>query len=76
MSQEIFHSSAHRALKQIRLDAQITQKQLAEKIGRPQSFVSKYENGDREIEFITVYQVCCVLNKSLEDFQELFESYF
>ena len=62
-------------MKQMRLDAQITQAQLAKMLGKPQSFISKYENGDRSLEISEVYLICKELNKSLCDFEEILESF-
>lgn len=42
---------------QARKKAGLTQQRLAEKLGRPQSFVAKYEGGERRldvVEFVTV----------------------
>lgn len=47
-------------LKQARKDRRITQLALAEALGRPQSFVHKYENGDRRldvVEFVRIAQL-------------------
>lgn len=38
----------------IRTNLSLTQTQLAEKLGKPQSFVSKYESGERRLDFIEV----------------------
>jgi transcriptional regulator with XRE-family HTH domain len=45
------------ALKQARLDAGLTQTDLAERLERPQSFVAKYENGERRIEVVEFVQI-------------------
>lgn len=48
-------------LKALRERKGLTQVELAEKLGKPQSFVSKYENGERYLDFIevlSVYQAC------------------
>jgi transcriptional regulator with XRE-family HTH domain len=41
----------------IRSNASLTQAQLAEKLGKPQSFVSKYENGERRLDFVEVLEL-------------------
>ena len=74
MDKHLMKSLSIQALKQMRLDAQITQAQLAKMLEKPQSFVSKYENGDRSLEITEVYLICKELNKSLSDFEEILES--
>lgn len=74
MDKHLMKSLSIQALKQMRLDAQITQAQLAKMLEKPQSFVSKYENGDRSLEITEVYLICKELNKSLSDFEEVLES--
>lgn len=49
------------SLAEARRAAGITQAQLAEQIGRPQSFVSKVERGERRLDVIEFYQVCRLL---------------
>lgn len=39
----------------------MTQDQVANALGKPQSFVSKYENGERNLDFIEVIDVIEVL---------------
>lgn len=74
MDKNLMKSLCTQALKQMRLDAQITQSQLAKMLGKPQSFVSKYENGDKSLEITEVYLICKELNKSLCDFEEVLEN--
>lgn len=57
-------------LRQIRLDANLTQSQLAEKIGQTQSYVSKYENGEQRLDLIELETVCKAVGISLTDFVE------
>ena len=40
----------------------ISQQSLAESLGKPQSFVSKFENGERRIDFIEFINICRVID--------------
>lgn len=57
-------------LRQVRLDADLTQMQLADKIGQTQSYVSKYENGEQRLDLIELEAVCKAVGVSLTDFVE------
>jgi transcriptional regulator with XRE-family HTH domain len=45
-----------------RTNAGVTQVELAERLGRPQSFVSKVEGGDRRLDVIEFLQITAALN--------------
>lgn len=55
-------------VRQMRLDAGLRQADLARKLGEPQSFVSRYESGDRRLDVLELRQICGVLGVSLADF--------
>jgi len=57
-------------LKQARLDARLSQQVVAGKLGKPQSYVSKVESGERRVDIIEVKALAKVYKKSLEDFVE------
>lgn len=57
-------------LRQIRLDAGLTQAQLASRIGQTQSYVSKYENGEQRLDLIELEAVCNAAGISLTHFVE------
>ena len=57
-------------LRHIRLNANLTQSQLADKIGQTQSYVSKYENGEQRLDLIELETVCIAVGVSLIDFVE------
>jgi transcriptional regulator with XRE-family HTH domain len=55
-------------LRQVRGEAGLTQWDLAGRLGRPQSFVSKYESGERRLDILELREVCRVLDIGLPDF--------
>lgn len=57
-----------RLLKQARLDANLTQVQLAEKLGQTQSFVTKCERGERRLDVIQLRTICRALGTTLPAF--------
>lgn len=55
-------------LRQIRLERNLTQSQLAESIGESQSYVSKYENGEQRLDLIELEAVCAAVGVPLPVF--------
>ena len=55
-------------LRQARIDAGLTQQEVARVLERPQSFVSKYESGERRLDVLELREVCRVLGLSLSEF--------
>ena len=47
---------------QARKDAGLTQQQVADKLGRPQSFVAKYENGERRLDVVEFLEIAKLLD--------------
>jgi transcriptional regulator with XRE-family HTH domain len=45
-------------LRGIRVDAGLTQSKLASRLARDQTFVSKYESGERRLDVIELREVC------------------
>ncbi len=70
--QRTIHSSEQkqlrRLLRQIRLAAGLRQADLANRLEKPQSFVSKYESGERRLDVLELRQVCQVLGVPLSEF--------
>ena len=60
-------------LRQIRLEAGMRQADVAELLGQPQSFVSKYESGERRLDLLELRQVCKAVGISLAEFVRRFE---
>lgn len=61
-------------LRQLRQESGLTQAELAQRIGKPQSYVSKYESGERRIDVIELKEVCLACGNSLAEFASRFDS--
>ena len=59
-------------LKEFRRSKGITQLELAARLRVPQSYVSKYENGERSLNFVETALVCDALGTELEAFAREF----
>ena len=57
-----------RKLRDARLQAGLTQVQVATKLGRPQSFVSKCESGERRIDVIELEEIAELYRKPVAFF--------
>ena len=55
-------------LRQARLAAGLRQADVAAKLGKPQSFVSNYESGERRLDLLELESVCEALRVELADF--------
>ena len=60
-------------LRQWRVNANLRQKDVAERIGKPQPFVSKYESGERRLDLVELRMICKAMDISLEEFVRRFE---
>ena len=61
-------------LRQIRLEAGLRQIDVAQRLGQPQSFVSKYESGERRLDVLELRAVCVTLGTDLQQFVTRLES--
>jgi len=64
----ISRSAVAALLRDARLKAGLSQTELADRLGIPQSFVSKYETGERRLDVGEVLEVCNALGLSFMDF--------
>ena len=55
-------------LKETRVVKNLTQADLAKRLDLPQSYVSKYESGERRLDFVETVLVCDALGLSIEEF--------
>jgi transcriptional regulator with XRE-family HTH domain len=66
------HDIFRRLLKELRSARNLTQAQLADRLGLPQSYVSKYETGERRLDFIETAAICDALDMGLPEFAKTF----
>ena len=62
MAKQDLYARLQEALIAARRGENLTQVEVAERLGKPQSFVSKYESGERRLDVIEFMEVCTVLN--------------
>ncbi len=62
-----------RILRRLRTEAKMPQGDLAQRLGRPQSFVSRYETGQRRLDLPELKEVCQELGITLRMLVEHFE---
>ena len=63
-SYDISYLQLRSILKELRETRHLTQARLAKKLGAPQSFVSKYETGERRLDIIETILICQALETS------------
>jgi len=57
----------------MRMRADLTQTEVANALGKPQSYVSKYESGERRLDLVELAELCAVLRISLSQLVSEFE---
>jgi ribosome-binding protein aMBF1 (putative translation factor) len=55
-------------LRGIRVDAGLTQSELASRLARDQTFVSKYESGERRLDILELREVCQAIGNDFVTF--------
>lgn len=72
LSKEAYRESYERflaKLRQARRDAGLTQVEASRRLGKPQSFVSKIESGERRVDVIELSVIARLYGKPLSYFQ-------
>jgi transcriptional regulator with XRE-family HTH domain len=62
MMQRNMYESLQKALVEARQSKGLTQTEIATRLGKPQSFVSKYESGERRLDVVEFLEVCQALS--------------
>ena len=73
---EVQRAKLYTLLRKFRQAKGIRQVELAEKLGVPQSFVSKYESGGRRLDVLELRQVCDAMGISLQELIQELENNF
>ncbi len=61
-------------LKELRAEeAGLTQTELSKALEKPQSYISKYENGERKLDYVEIREICQALGISMQKFNGLYE---
>ncbi len=60
-------------LKQVRKGAGLSQRDLSERLAKPQSFVSRYESGQRRLDLLELREICEVVGVPLVEFVKRLE---
>lgn len=60
-------------LRLVRTEAGLRQEDLAAKLGQPQSFVSRYESGERRVDLLELKAICRAVGITLSEFVLRFE---
>ena len=60
------HRALQHVLRALRQEKGVTQVGLAELLGRPQSYISKVESGERKVDLPELDEICRALGTNLE----------
>jgi len=67
------HELLAQLLRDLRLEAGLTQTEVAHSLDKPQSYVSKYESNERRLDLVELNDLCFVLGVTLVELVRLFE---
>lgn len=71
------HTFAYQVFRELVVNARrqsyLRQVDLAERLGKPQSYVSKYERGERRLDFTEFMAVASALNLDVHEFITLYQ---
>ena len=60
-------------LRQLRISKRLRQGDIASQLNEPQSFVSKYKSGERNLDLIELRQICLAIGVTLQELVRRFE---
>ena len=60
-------------LRELRLEASLTQTELASRIDKDQTYVSRYESGQRRLDMLEVREICQAVGIGFEEFARMLD---
>ncbi|MDX9992744.1 MAG: helix-turn-helix transcriptional regulator [Anaerolineales bacterium] len=72
-NETIQRAKLRRLLRELRQKSALRQAEMAKQLDVPQSFVSKYESGTRNLDILELRQICQLMGISLQDFVKKLE---
>lgn len=67
------HQAVAKRLRDARLEVDLTQKEVAKKLGQPQSYVSRVESSGRRLDVVELLDFAFIYQKDLEYFVQDFK---
>lgn len=61
-------------LRDFRAQSRMTQQELASQLNCPQSYISKYEQGQKRLDIVEIKRICNVFGVSLTEFADEYET--
>lgn len=69
----VHHAVLQQLTRSLRCEAGLTQQELALLLRKPQSYVSKYESGERKLDIVELREICLKCGSTLDIFVGRFE---
>ena len=76
MKKNLYSSQRNRLinlLREMRVEAGLTQVELAAHLEKDQTFISKYESGERRLDVLEMREICQAIGITLEEFARRLE---
>lgn len=67
------YTAMRKLLQEFRIKADVTQEELAKRLGETQSYISKVERGERRLDLVQLQAFCKEIGISLRSFVDAYE---
>lgn len=69
---DVKHQAFRAALKELRVNKDLVQEELGKQLGKKQSYVSKYETGERKLGYLELLDILEATEHSVQEFHALY----